>query len=133
MEVADEAVLGDREVALRVLGRSRHGGPGTESRSAAYSCAASSAAPSTPACTPWRASRMLVLVPQPGTACRQAARAAGSSSRLPARETPPPMTTSSGSNDVDGVGDPDAEALAEDAQQVARELVALEGQVDDAR
>src|SRR5215207_10877254 len=67
VKVSDQAVLGDREVAVDVQGRAGHGGPGTDARSAAYSWAAISAAPSTPACTPWRASRIVVLVPPPGT------------------------------------------------------------------
>ena len=40
--------------------------------SSAYSCAASSAAPSTPARGPWRARRIFVCAPAPGTAWRRA-------------------------------------------------------------
>ena len=47
---------------------------------------------------PWRASRIFVSRPTPGTVCLRAARSAGTSSRSPASETPPPITTSSGSN-----------------------------------
>ena len=65
--------------------------------SSAYSCAAISAAPSTPARGPWRAIRIVVFRPSPGTTWRNAASRAGSSSSSPARETPPPITTSSGS------------------------------------
>src|SRR4051794_14966456 len=65
--------------------------------SSAYSWAAISAAPSTPARGPWRAIRIVVLTPRPGTTWRNAASRAGSSRRSPARETPPPITTSSGS------------------------------------
>src|SRR5215208_3049561 len=67
------------------------------SPSGVHSWAAIRAAPSTPARGPWRASRILVFVPTPGSTCRNATRLAGSSSRSPAVETPPPITTSSGS------------------------------------
>src|SRR3954465_8792813 len=66
--------------------------------SSAYSCAAISAAPRTPARGPCRAMRIVVFMPRPGATCRNAASRAGASSSSPARETPPPITTSSGSN-----------------------------------
>src|SRR3954447_11204139 len=66
-------------------------------RSKMYSCAAIVAAPSTPACGPCRARRMVVRSPMPGTVCRRAVCSAGLSSSSPAAETPPPMTISSGS------------------------------------
>ena len=68
--------------------------------SSAYSCAASSAAPSTPARGPWRASRISHCVPAPGTAYFHATSRAGPSRSSPAADTPPPITTSSGSNIV---------------------------------
>ena len=54
----------------------------------------------------------------------------GTSSRSPASETPPPITTSSGSNDVDRVRDADAEPLAEHAQHVLAVDVALARALD---
>jgi hypothetical protein len=68
--------------------------------SSAYSWAASSAAPSTPARGPWRARRMLHEEPAPGTVYFHATSRAGPSRNSPAADTPPPTTISSGSNIV---------------------------------
>src|SRR5580693_4970832 len=58
------------------------------------SCAASSAAPSTPARTPCHARRMLVRRPSPGTTYPSATRLAVSRRRLPARAAQTPITSS---------------------------------------
>ena len=99
--------------------------------SSAYSWAAISAAPSTPARGPWRAIRIVVFSPSPGTTWRKAASRAGSSSSSPARDTPPPITTSSGSNVLIALAIPIAEPLAEHAQAPQRRLVARLGAGDD--
>src|SRR5436190_12126733 len=61
------------------------------------SLAASSAAPRTPASTPYWAARISVRVPTPASTYCLAVSSAGPMSRSPAVETPPPTTTCSGS------------------------------------
>ena len=82
-----------------------------------YSCAAISAAPSTPARGPWRASRIFVFVAH-ARAARAGTRAvrAGSSSRSPARRDAAADHDLQRVEEVDRVGDADAEPLAEDPQ-----------------
>ena len=74
------------------------------------SCRASSAAPSTPAWPRWRAIRISVCVPTPGRTYCTAVSRAGTSSRSPAADAPPPMQTTSRVERVDRAGDPDAQA-----------------------
>ena len=83
MQVADQAVLGDRQVAAdHVLERAGHGRPGTGARSAACSCDGDQRRAEHARLTPWRASRIFVVVPTPGTTCRRAARSAGLQQQL---------------------------------------------------
>src|SRR5262245_867675 len=92
-------VLGEW-VRLHVLGAHTGSRPGTGGAGLELSTSsspASSAAPRTPASWPWRASRISVRSPTPGSTNRRATIFAGPSSRSPAVETPPPIATTSGS------------------------------------
>ena len=98
---------------------------------ASSSWAATIAAPSTPACAPWRASRIVVWRPRPGTVYSCATRFAGLEQQVAGGRDAAADHDLLRVEQVDRVGDPDPEPLAEDVEHAQRVGVARLGAVDD--
>ena len=99
--------------------------------SASSSCAATIAAPRTPACAPWRASRIVVWRPSPGHRVLLRDPLGGVEQQVAGHRDAAADDDLLRVEDVDRVGDPDPEALAEDVEHAQRVGVAGLGAVDD--
>ena len=124
MQVADDAVLGDRQVVgfqlpRRAIGLLRLFLVGGEQRRAEHARRG-----------PWRASRIVVWRPRPGTVYSAGDPPRGLEQQLAGVETPPPITTSSGSNVLIALAIPMPEPLAQHVAARAARRVARLAPVD---